>query len=786
MLCLSCCAILASINAYAQQPDMKKRMAQVDSVLATKNSEQIVSPQLMEMSQGKNFINEDMYLMKGNKMAMIARCKSNVKALAKELRSLGASNIKTYRYTVTFYMNVKDAHKMQACTELKYVRPEFKPMTKIGSVQNEAYTGLRVRNAFNQFGVTGKDITIGVLSDSYNALNGEAIGIESGDLPGAGNPNGFVVPVDVLSEIVAGGSDEGRGMIELIHDLAPAAEIKFYSAFNGFFDFADGIRALADAGCDIIVDDIAYFAEPFFQNGAIAQAVNEVTEQGVLYFSSAGNSGQNSYESDFSAIPNINFHNFDPSGGVNFFQTLELAPGGNVTFTFQWDQPSPFYTDGPDSVDRRLETDMDIFIFDTATNELLFQSTDTNVDSSVEIVGWSNPSDVPLLFDIAFVKSSGPDPNRLKWINFGSTFTNVDFATNSSTVVGHSNAEGAFSVGAVAFFNVEGFQDRPTTDINGFSSLGGTLLYLNDSGSRKGNPLDTMKPDFTAIDGGNTTFFGGDIPDIIGGVQVENDTNPNFFGTSAAAPNAAAVAALMLQANPTLNRRQVENILKGSAADMDNPLTEEFDEGYDRKTGFGLVNAVAAVRRSINRAGIDDLELAAVCSDAPDQQLQWEVFNPNSFLVSYSYRVVGTGQRGESVALPGMNTIVTQTDRIANNRLRIIWTDGDDVDQRLVANANLIPCDSNSAIATVDKGDFLVFPNPVIDNTTFSFEAFGSQTDDVVRIFPLYSNAQGEALMEVPVSSVEGTNEVELNLSALQSGIYILELDGKQEKIIKN
>ena len=786
-LCLTCCAIVASFYAYSQQPDIEKRMAQVDSVLATKNSEQIVSPQIMDMSLGKSLINDDMYIMKGNQMAMIARCKSNVKALAKELRSLGASNIKTYKHMVTFYMDVSDAYKMQACTELSYVRPEFKPMTKIGSVQNEAYTGLRVRNAFNQFGVTGEDITIGVLSDSYNALGGEAAGIASGDLPGVGNPNGFVVPVDVLSEIVGGGSDEGRGMVELIHDLAPAAEIKFYSAFNGFFDFADGIRALADAGCDIIVDDIAYFAEPFFQNGAIAQAVNDVTDQGVLYFSSAGNSAQNSYESDFSSIPNINFHDFDPSDGVNFFQTLELAPGGSVTFTFQWDQPSPFFTDGPDSIDRRLETDMDVFIFDTATNELLFQSLDTNLDTSVEIVGWTNPGDVPLLYDIALVKSSGPDPNRLKWINFGTTFTNVDFATNSSTVVGHSNAEGAFSVGAVAFFNVEGFQDRPTTDINGFSSLGGTLLYLNDSGSRKGNPLDTMKPDFTAIDGGNTTFFGFDIPDVIGDVEVESDTNPNFFGTSAAAPNAAAVAALMLQANPTLNRRQVENILKGSAADMDNPLTEGFDEGYDRKTGFGLVNAVAAVRRSINRAGIDDLELTAVCSDAPDQQLQWEVFNPNPFLVNYSFRIIGTGQRGENVALPGTNTIVTQTDRIATNRLRIIWTDGDDEQQRLVANPNLIACDSGSAIVEVDKSDFAIFPNPVIDNATFTYESSGVQPNGVVRIFPLYSNATtGDALIEVPVSSVEGTNEVKLSLDTLKSGIYILEMDGKQEKIIKN
>ena len=710
ILISTCCAIFLGTTVHAQEVDVEKRMAQINEVLSAKNKDQIVSPQLIEMSRGKAPVDEDLYIMKGNKMAMIARCKSNVRALAKELKSLGASNVKTYKHTVTFFMNVKKADRMQACTELQYVRPELKPKKRIGSVQNEAYRGLKVRNAFNQFGVIGKDITIGVISDSYDALSGEEAGIVSGDLPGPGNPNGFIQEVEVLSEILEGGSDEGRGMVELIHDLAPGANIKFYSAFNGYFDFADGIRALADAGCDIIVDDIAYFAEPFFQNGAIAQAVNEVSKQGVLYFSSAGNSGEDSYESDYSAIPNINFHDFDPSGSVNFFQTLEVPPGGNVVLTFQWDQPSPFFTDGPGSVDRRLRTDMDIFLFDNATNELLFQSSDTNEDSSVEIIGFSNTGEEPLIIDLALVKSSGPDPNRLKWIDFGGGFSTVEFATNSSTVVGHANAENALAVGAVAFFNVEGFKGRETTTINGFSSLGGTLLYLNDSGSRKGDPLDTMKPDFTAIDGGNTTFFGSDIPDVIGGVEVENDENPNFFGTSAAAPNAAAVAALMLQANPRLKRKQVANILRNSAKDLDNPLTEGFDEGYDRKTGYGLVNAVKAVRRSVNRAGIDDLALKSLCTNDSDV-LRWEVFNPNPFLVEYSYRVVGTGQRGEGVAVPGMNTLVTQVDRVGNNRLRINWLDGDDERQSMVANPDFSSCESANG-AVVGKGDFSVYPQP--------------------------------------------------------------------------
>ena len=39
----------------------------------------------------------------------------------------------------------------------------------------------------------------------------------------------------------------------------------------------------------MIVDDVTYFEEPFFQDGPVAVAVNEVTAAGVTYFSAAGN-----------------------------------------------------------------------------------------------------------------------------------------------------------------------------------------------------------------------------------------------------------------------------------------------------------------------------------------------------------------------------------------------------------------------------------------------------------------------------------------------------------------
>ena len=94
-------------------------------------------------------------------------------------------------------------------------------------------------------------------------------------------------------------SDEGRAMMQLIHDVAPGSPLAFYTAFESQEDFAAGIRALADAGSKVIVDDVIYFAEPMFEDGIIAQAVDDVHRDGVAYFSSAGNEARQSYESRF-------------------------------------------------------------------------------------------------------------------------------------------------------------------------------------------------------------------------------------------------------------------------------------------------------------------------------------------------------------------------------------------------------------------------------------------------------------------------------------------------------
>ncbi|GAB4398894.1 MAG: hypothetical protein OHK0053_18300 [Microscillaceae bacterium] len=442
--------------------------------------------------------------------------------------------------------------------------PIYRPFNNAGSVTSEADIAMRADRARAIGNVDGTGIKIGILSDSYDVLGGESAGIASGDLPTEG--------VNILQEGPAGTSDEGRAMAELIHDLAPGADLYFATAFGGELTFANNIQALADAGCKVIVDDIGYFTEPFFQDGIIAQAVDEVTQnQGVTYFSAAGNLSNQAYESTsnitfstiFTPFGFLDAYDFG-QGACNYLQSYTLAPGQRLVLSLQWDDP--FFTlNGTD-------TNLDILLLDSQFG-ILTGAIDNNIaiQRLVEVTGFVNETTITQTVFVLIFKSAGPNPGRIKMVNFGSNVRPNQFDTFSPTMNPHGGAKGGIALGAAPYFN----QRVPES----FTSQGPHTVLFSPNGTPLGAPEVRLKPDLTAIDNTNTTFFG---------VNLGEDAFPNFAGTSAAAPHAAAVAALILQKNPTFTRDQVYAALTNTAIDL-------FTPGFDNITGFGLIDAYQAV-----------------------------------------------------------------------------------------------------------------------------------------------------------------------------------------------
>ena len=489
------------------------------------------------------------------------------------------------------------------------VRAVWRPVTNTGRIQNQADYGLhtnRVRAA-KPTAYDGSGWRIGVMSDSYNSLGGAAAGVASGDLP---------ANVQVLQDLAPGqGTDEGRGMIELIHDLAPGAGKAFSSVYRGEADFADQTLRLSDptaGNCKILVDDISYFAEPMFQDGVIAQAVNEATGRGVAFFSSAGNAGDASCEyvgPVFGPLPGTGSGadlNFNPSGTADTRQHFSIPKKGHMLLILQWSDP--FYTT------RGVKTDLDMYLIKTRANGMVQKgdtvalSNDNNITSQTPVEGldYTNNNDTDTEFDLVINRVYGTaDPARVKYISYGDNITPTEYFTHSSTVTGHHAAAGTNSVGAAPSYS--------RLFVESFSSKGGPTYLFNADGSPLAAPVVRAKPDFASIDGVSTTFFG----------QKFTGQDPKdgflFFGTSAAAPNAAAVAALLLQANPTFTPAQVNERLKSTARDIDVP-------GYDYLAGAGLINAYDAVFGPQTAAAAPFVETF----DNPGLSRAWELQNKSN------------------------------------------------------------------------------------------------------------------------------------------------------------
>ncbi|MDN5203888.1 S8 family serine peptidase [Fulvivirgaceae bacterium BMA10] len=570
-----------------------------------------VSQGLLDLAAGVNATassspldyNRSLGLVNGDAVVISAIPTKSCSSLISELNSLGAKNVSTFGGLVNATIPLSKVNQLSNCTNLQFATQAHKPVVNVGAVTSQGDVAQGSDRGKTEFGVDGTGVKVGLLSDTYNALGGEADGVTNGDLPGTGNPNGFTTPVQILEDLAAG-SDEGRGMAEIVHDVAPGADLAFHTAFLGQADFANGIIELADAGSDVIVDDVGYFAAPFFQDGVIAQAVDIVTNAGVSYFSSAGNSARNSYQSDFrdggtfnitsfgSLIGEYVMHDFDPSENVDIFQQVTLGPGGNLTFSLQWDDPFAAVCEGCPGAD----TDLDIFLFiaEDPNTALLF-SLGNNIDGdAVEILGAVNNGTSAATAYIGFGKWTGaagdnPNPTLVKYIDFGNTSVD-EYATNSSTVFGHSNATGTNSVAAAAYFNTPAFRPDLTYAVaESFSSGGGTPILFDIQGNRI-SPEIRRNPDFTSIDGANTSFFGFDISIPFMGQVFDDDDFPNFFGTSAAAPHAAGGAALLKElAGDRLSPREITRALSRSAMDMDDRDTPGFDHGFDFKTGAGLI-----------------------------------------------------------------------------------------------------------------------------------------------------------------------------------------------------
>ncbi len=443
---------------------------------------------------------------------------------------------------------------LAARPDVRSLRPADEAITNVGAVNSGGDIAHRANQVRSTYGVDGSGIKIGVLSDSVDYLTQSQA---AGELPA----------VTILPGQAGFGTGEGTAMLEIIHDLAPGAELYFATAFNGVASFAQNIRALHAVGCRIIVDDVVYFVESPLQDGPISQAVNDISAAGALFFSSAGNGGSllkgtsGTWEGDFkdggpaTLLGAGRLHDF--GRGITYNTVL---PGGGLTrLDLFWADPLGASTN-----------DYDVFVLNSA-DQVVRSSTnvqdgDDDPYESISFLGVGER--------IVIVKNPGSEDRFLSLMTLRGRLA---IATPGS-VRGHnaSGANNAFSVAAVRVSTPPApFDTFSSNEVEPFSSDGPRRMFFH--------------PDGSAITPGDFSSTGGVVlekPDLTAanGVATSVPGFANFLGTSAAAPHAAAIAALLWSHKPELTPAEVRAYLTVPALDIESP-------GVDRNSGAGIVMA---------------------------------------------------------------------------------------------------------------------------------------------------------------------------------------------------
>jgi hypothetical protein len=577
---------------------------------------------------------------------------SDPAALQRALESLGMRETARASNLVGGWLPVSSlaqAAQLPGVNQIRASMPRLRAATGPVALQGDFVQGSSaVRSQYPS--LTGSGLTVGVLSDSFdcysyyaangpsangNGYNGYATNgftaTQATDVSSGALPSG----VDVVEEADCGDygapqqlpfGDEGRAMAQIVHAVAPGAQLAFHTAISSEANFAAGITQLQQLGAKIIVDDVGYPDEPFFQDGVLAQAVDAAAGHGVAYFSSAGNDARNSYETTspvFVAQGGRQLLNFDSSGATTTtslpISLPAVDPGDFVVLVVQWDQP--YVTGAPGSPGAANTLN---FCIESATPAADWVGQATGAAAPVSypvctgpnsigadpvlLLAVGNPANAsaptaPETLTLAIQLVSGTAPQRVKFLlsddGLGASITS--FASASPTLQGHPNAAGAVAVAAALYYETPACGTSPAV-LERYSSYGDDPILFDTSGTRLATPVNRGKPDLTAADGVNDTFLGFQLAQSTGGsppwnssgqfptsiAQCQNNSAyPNFFGTSAAAPHVAGAAALLWQANPALSAAQLATALKDTALPM-----AEGAQGAG--AGFIQVNAALA------------------------------------------------------------------------------------------------------------------------------------------------------------------------------------------------
>ncbi len=338
-------------------------------------------------------------------------------------------------------------------------------------------------------------------------------------------------------------TNHGTQVAQIVYDMAPGVEMWLVNISTDV-EFAEAMNWLIGQGVKVINASIGWTNyTPGDGTGLLQDSVTHVTNAGILYVASAGNSAQRHYQDEFRNSGG--YHDWDPGPGITTYNQLTTIPGP-LPPNYCWGLGSLTWNDWGDvapGVDFRVEAYEDRS-GGAGTNWVLVNSADNRQRDGYpwpyEFGFYCPTGSYPVgiaIKNMAGGVSGGPDPSYFEW--FGGW--NLVFMSSASTILAPADSPNAFTVGAYEWLD---------GSLEAYSSRG----PVNGAGGDKPNGSEAIKPDIAGPDCTTTSMADG------------STGYPNgFCGTSGAAPHVAGAAALVLQAFPYYSPNDIRTFLENAA-----------------------------------------------------------------------------------------------------------------------------------------------------------------------------------------------------------------------------
>ena len=249
-----------------------------------------------------------------------------------KLRALGCRILDQSRHLLKVEAPIRAIQEIVRVNGVRFVRPPRRPSPLAGVGEGVHLTGASV---LHDSGITGLGAKVAVIDVGFEGLSNA---IRQGELPLS------VQSRDFTGEGMETNGVHGTGVAEIIHDMAPDAELLLLRS-SGFTSFENAVEFAIESNAHIINFSAGWNAFGFGDGTGLAcEVVDDADDRGVLWVNAAGNEAQKVYSAFYADQDADGWHNIEGQDQVLKLEGVKIGDTVDVILTWNdWPRTTDDY-----------------------------------------------------------------------------------------------------------------------------------------------------------------------------------------------------------------------------------------------------------------------------------------------------------------------------------------------------------------------------------------------------------------------------------------------------------